>query len=510
MEMHVKTESLQMEQPLGSCTARAVVEGEVALPGGLREENRLLYADAMAVAESAEAMQDRASISGRVVFHTLYAQGDPARTDSIEAAADFTHLCDLPGAQPRAKMFAQARVEEVTGNIHGSRLSLRAVVRLDARAVSATPAEVVTDVESGAGSSVQTKKRDVTLCRTTASGHADALLREEFALPESLQIRETLCATAYPQLAEATGGQGSIGLNGQVLLEAVHASALPGKPIVVTRHTLPIDQAVPLTGQDGDLLDGRAVVKDVAVASRDEGDGECTLRVEVLLGLEAWADRRENVTLLEDAYTLAGDDLRLTETAMPLRTGDRRFHTAESGKAALVLPEGSRPVRSMLAAFARPTLTATEQSGGRITAEGTLHVTMLYMTDDASAPVSVQQDAPFRVTFAKEPGAGDFLTLTAAEVEALPITSDRVEVRYILHLDGEGIETTAVDAVTEVQMVASGEPTGDIVLYFVQPGETVWEIARRYRVPEGDIRGLNPELTGEPRTGQGLVVWRRG
>lgn len=289
----------------------------------------------------------------------------------------------------------------------------------------------------------------------------------------------------------------------------MHASTLPGKPVVVTRHSLPIEQSVEIAGETGDLLDARVTVKDVAAASQDAGDGEATLRVEVLLGLEGWSDRKETVTVLSDAYTLSGDDLRLTAGMVPVRTGDSRQQAAESGKAMLMLPEGTPPVRSVLAAFATPTLASREQIGGRMTAEGTMDVTLLYMTDDSDAPVSVRQTAPFRMTFAAHTQPEDILTVSATEVDAMPITSDRVEIRYILHLDAEGIEQESVRLVTDAQPVAAGEPTGDIVLYFTQPEETLWDIARRYRVPTEDIRALNPELTGEPATGQGVVVWRR-
>ena len=48
-----------------------------------------------------------------------------------------------------------------------------------------------------------------------------------------------------------------------------------------------------------------------------------------------------------------------------------------------------------------------------------------------------------------------------------------------------------------------------IILYFTQPGETLWDIARRYRVPVRDVQNLNPSLKSEPKVGQGVVIWRR-
>lgn len=505
--MQLIRESIRLEQPLGAGWSQAIVEGEVPLPGGLREEARVLAAHAMAVVEDAEALQDRVSVRGRVIFHVLYTQGDPSKVSAIEAAADFTHLCDVPGSQPRASALAQAQSERVEARAASGRLSMKAEVRIGARAVQTAPVEAVTGVNGS--DDVELRTEQTTLRRTVAQGSGDVLLREEFELPSGLEIRETLFAVAHPTLSEATGGLGRIGLTGQIALEAVHASSLPGRPVVVTRHSLPVSHSVEIAGEDGDLLDGRITVKDVAVVSQESGEDGRTLRAEVLLGLQGWAEREETITVMADAYTTQGDDLRLTGRSALVRTGDERGQAAESAKATLLLPDTAPPVRSVLAAFVTPVITARGNAGGRMTVEGRLDTTLLYMTDGSDAPVSVRQEEPFRAAFARQAGEDALVTLTACEVDASPITSDRVELRCILRMNVEGQQAAPVHLVTDVQPVATPKPTEDIVLYFTQPGETLWDIARRYRLPVDRVREMNPEMTGEPRTGQGVVVWRR-
>lgn len=506
MELQLTNASHQMEQPQGTCRTQLSVAGEVTLPGSLREAARVLHADAMAVAESAEALQDRVSVSGRVVFRVLYAQGDPVRLDSIEASADFTHLCELPGVSPRAQVDAQTQVEHVEASVSGGRMTMRAVVRMDARAMSCAPVEVLTGVQ---GKTAQTSASQIRLRRTAARGSADVLLREEFPLPADLMIRQTLMARAIAGQPDASGGQGRIGLNGEVVLEAVHASDLPGKPIVTTRHTLPVQQAVDVTGEEGDRLDGRITVKDVAVASQDFGEGEHTLRAEVLLGLTAFADKEENVAVLRDAYTTSGDDLRLEHASVPVRVGDNRMHAAESVKLPLLLPDHAPKLRTALAAFATPVMTAADMQGQRLMTEGVLEANLIYLPDSGDTPVSVRLETPFRTSFAAAADREDLITLTASDVEAVPVTSDRIELRCVLHLAVDGVQTETADLVTRAASVPAEAPVEDMVLYFVQPGETAWDIARRYRVPENSLRTLNPELTGEPKTGQGVLVWRR-
>lgn len=506
MDMRLQHTTLNLETPCGSCRSQITVEGEVTLPGSLREAANVLHASAMAVVESAEAMQDRVSIGGRVTFCVLYTQGERRKVESIEATADYTHLCELAGASARDDVFAAAQVEHVYASVQNGRMTMRAMVTLGARVTHCEGVEALTGIDVP---DAEVKMAQVKYRRTVGRGASDVLLREEFALPPELAIHDTLGAWARTDFYDATGGQGRIGLSGEVTIEAIHASDLPGKPLVTTRHTVPVNQAVELTGEGGDLIDGRMTVKDVAVVSLDMGDGERTLRAEVLLGLSAWADRAEEAAVLSDAYTITGDDLRLTAAPLTIRTADRRMHAAESGKAALILPEGAKPVRTMIAAFATPVLTRFIQQGSRMIVEGVLETTMLYMSEEGDSPVSLGMEAPFRTAFAAEAAPEDVITLEAANVEAIPITSDRVELRYILHAQVDGMQTETVSFATDAAAVPAGDVTNDIVLYFTQPGETAWDIVRRYRIPESEMRALNPDLTGEPKVGQAIVLWRK-
>lgn len=507
MEMQLVRESLRLEQPLGHGHAAAIVDGEVTLPGGLREEARVLAAEATAAVETADAMNDRVNARGRVTFHVLYTQGDPTKVDAIEATADFTQPVELPGCHTRASAQAQAAVTRVEARAVSGRLHLRAEVDVNASAVSATPVEAITGV-SGTDD-VQTRTEQVTIRHTAARGSADTLLREELSLPAEMQIRQTLFARAYPVVEAVTGGLGRIGLTGQVLLEAVHASALPGRPVMVTRHSIPFSEAVEITGEDGDILSGNVTVKDTAVASQEDADGTQILRAEVLLGMTAQADKSENIAVLTDAYTTSGDDVILTGQTVACRASSRDVTAAESGKTTLLLPENAPPVRTVLTAFATPRLQQMEQLGGRAVATGTMDATLLYMTDGSDAPVSVRMSEGFRVSFPEQISPDCHAALEVTGAEAVPITSDRVELRYILRLQAREDEVAETYLLTDGKATPAAAVTEDMVLYFTQPGETLWDIARRYRVSVDSVRALNPDMPADLRAGQGVVVWRR-
>ena len=340
MDMRFEHTTIQAETPCGTCRTSFTAEGEVAIPGSLREATHVLHTSATAVVESADALQGRISVRGRVIFCVIYTQGAQTKAESIEATADFTHLCDAPGTVERAEAEARAWVEHAEARVQNGRMMMRANVRLYARADAVQSIEVLTTVDSPYA---QTQQERISMLQTTARGSGEALVREEFTLPPELAITDTLAAWGSIRTDDVAGGQGRVSLSGEMTLEALHTSSLPGRPLVMTRHTLPVSEAVEITGNAGEELHGRMQVKDVAAASLDMGEGERTLRVEALLGLKAWSTRLESLEALSDAYTVSGEEVRLGRQELLLQTGTRCMHAAESGRAPLLALRAGTP-----------------------------------------------------------------------------------------------------------------------------------------------------------------------
>ena len=506
MEMKVVRESVEVERLIAASEEQAVVEGEVALPGSMRDAARILHTDAQIIIGDVETQVDRLAMDGQVVFHVLYTQGDPKRVQTLEAACDFSHQMEMQEVSPRMQARLLGDVLEAQAHASGGRLLLRAVVALTAQVLSAAPVNVVRDL---AGlDSLRVRSESVTLSRTVGEGVAEALLREEYELPTALNVAETLYASARPQVGEVVGGEGRAMVSGTVLLDVYHASGLEDVPLVVTHHTIEYEQPVDLHGASGQALQAVSRVRDVMVNSMEVGDGGRVLRVEVVLGTQVIATQQETQTLLADAYTLCGDDAFLDKQPMDLHVHNAYAVARESGKLILQLPEKSPPIGTVLAAFLHPTIAGRERIGGRITVEGVLGVTVLYLPQESGEPTSAQKEEAFSLTFPCNIPQSATLQIVPLEVEAVGITSDRVEIRYMMQLTGTACITRRMDLVIDAHMQPAAAQTGGVVLYYAQPDESLWDVARRYRVDVDGLAKLNPGLE-QPRGDRAILIYQR-
>ena len=503
----IMQEELSLQRFVGEGLSQAVVEGEVALPGGLREETRVLSAEAMAVLDRSLADSGRVTADGKVTFHVLYTQGDPTRINALEASAEFTHPTEISGAAPGMTAPVSLMVEHVEASAQGGRLHLMAILRVHARAFTDEPLSVVTGIRGVEG--LMTRAETLGGMRAAARGMQDVLVRDECDLGAVLQITDTLCATAVATVQDVMGGEERATITGNVLLEVTHTSAMPSRPLVITRHTIPFEETIALSGESGEQLCCCAVVKDVAVLSQEGAEeGERTLRAEVLLGLFAHSSKPCEVRLLLDAYTTQGERLALGTQPVSRALSHKQVHTAESGKLTLLL-DGQPPARTPLRASIRPVMTDWSRSNGKLIVEGMMEITLLYMTDDSAAPQSYQTEEPFRMSFAADLSLPESMVLTPGSIEVSSLTSDRVEIKYILHLDCYDVALEKNPLVTQVSALPAEESEPGILLCFSQPEETVWEIAKRYRVSPESLRRMNPDLQDGSAQPQRVILWRR-
>ncbi|MCI5565142.1 MAG: DUF3794 domain-containing protein [Clostridiales bacterium] len=509
MEVKIVRENMEAAQVFAAKPMQAVVETEAALPGGLRDEARVYSADATVQTNGGELAGGRITVDGRVTFHVLYAQGNLAHVAALEATADFSQALSIreDGASAAGVRIApRAAVEQVSAKAFNGRLLLRAVLSLSADAEALRPVSYVCDATGE--SCVEKDAGEIDVQRVVGEGEIQSLQKEEFELSDVLQIRETLYATGHAQVEDILGGaDGRATVTGTIAIEAYHTADMPGRPLVYTRHTMPFEQTIGLSGASGDALAAQCDVRDVAVLSQDAGDGRKIMRAEVELHTVVSALENVKLPVLRDVYTTAGDMLDNTRQRVTYRTGMINEQTAESGRAVLMLPENSPRVKTALLALGRPQIVRAQRQGGKLAIDGVLVTTLIYAAEDSEIPVSTAQETPFRAVFATQAEPGDALSLTATQMEASMVTGDRVELKYILRLNAEGVRKGEIEVVTEAVPVAAQEPERGLTLYFLQPGERAWDVAKRFRISPQTLAAYNPQLEQKPDAP--VMIYRR-
>ena len=353
MSVRMKKELIEGGMQLRAAPQQFAVEAEAALPGGLRDEVRLFYTEAQAEPAQAEAVGNRLTVSGRVNFRALYAQGDLTRVRCAEGSGDFSRVLTITPGEGSAAYTPHCEITSATARVFNGRLLLRAEMNVTAQADAARQVNAVTQVEED-GAQVLSQTLELQQC--VGGGESSGLIRGEFELAPALQVEEALLAGADARVEDIIGGaDGRATVTGTIDLTVCHASRMPGRPLVYTQHSMPFEQTVTLSGEMGDALSASAQATDAAVALEGKED-ERILRAEVSLKVGVQALREQRQSVVADVFASAGDQLIPSGERIAYRSASVNEQTAESGRLQMILPEGTPRIKTVLAAFVQPVL----------------------------------------------------------------------------------------------------------------------------------------------------------
>ena len=511
MSVRMKRETIETGSRVRAAAQQTTVEAEAALPGGLRDEVRLFYAEAQAIPLGAEALGNRVTVSGRVVFRALYAQGDLTHVHSVEEMRDFSRQLALPVQDAGTVYVPSCEVTAVSTRVFNGRLLMKADINVSAEGDETHEANLVTAVEE---EDAQVLTDTLILQRTVGGGEAQGLVKGEFEVSEALQAEDALIGNGEARVEDILGGaDGHATVTGTIDLTVCHTSRMPGHPLVYTQHSLPFEQQVTLSGEMGQMLSASARVTDVAAALEQSEDTQ-TLRVEVGLNVQVQALSEQEIKIVSDVFGTGQDQLMPTGERVGFCVGHVNEQTAESGRLQLVLPEDAPRIQTVLAAFVQPVLAGAKGQGGKLLTDMVLRATLVYMTEDSGIPVSYTAEEPARMAFSGEMQEDDVLSLCASRVEASAVAGDRAEIRYVISLHASGTRYRQAFAVTDVAAEPVTDSTAVLALYRVQGDERLWDIMKRYRLSQERLQVFNDQLAGKAAAddlpaGMEIIAYRR-
>ena len=144
MELTLSRETLCFERLALLQREQVSVEGEATLPGSMRDAVTVLSVQAQAYLEKAEAVAGGVMLKGHVSFQALYTQGDLTRIRAMETTCDFEHSIEAQEATPDMRVNASVAVQETEGTAVSGRMTLRALLDIQAEAFETTRQELVT------------------------------------------------------------------------------------------------------------------------------------------------------------------------------------------------------------------------------------------------------------------------------------------------------------------------------------------------------------------------------
>ncbi len=502
-------------QLLYDATPGTDLSGEFSLPDYLPDVRRVLYVTAEPHTTGRYMNGERLELEGTTEITLLYLS-DENTLHSFIGSVPFTENIPIPHLDENTVVTARVTADNGACRLSGPRkCTLRCRVRFAVRAL--TEISVVPDTAALPPAE--------TLCTKTVTQPAvcvRSVSRDDLRYAEDIAaggiIYEVLSSSVTPVVAECRAGRDTVTVKGDYFIRALCAfsdDTDTSHSYRVLERRIPFSEELPLSAplpNDDHVL----LIPDLAVTVctptvTEEGRNlgiDFSVECAVLCTCDA------PVSVITDAF-LPTEDVRITfddvSSYLPLcvfngtytATGTLKYDTSDG-------------VREVIDCRVLPRIDRITTENGFTVITGELQTTALARCENGSfLPISGNiplhwetDNAPCSRIPATEQLLACEMPVTAVQTKLDPDGTIAVEVTLRPELSAAKRLTIPLPRAISVPADAKPFPPSPFsaVLFYPMPGESLWDIARRYRMPPADICLANDLPTDTEAVPDGVTV----
>ncbi|MBC7765133.1 MAG: DUF3794 domain-containing protein [Hyphomonadaceae bacterium] len=518
MAIALSKENMLVKATVAEATFQTLVEGDIIVPDVKPDIGEVLQVDGVILIHKQEPLHDRVSIGGSVQFTILYVPENQAGVvKSIRTSFNFNHIADVQGVRPTMHMKLLSDVEHVDFSlIHSRKLNVKAVVSLKTNISEQKNLEFITDIDEP---NIESFKQTIKVFRVLGDASEQISLKEDLEVPSGKpSINEILKSNAEISGKDAKVMQNKVFIKGDLYINTLYTGELNEDGLQVMEHIMPFTEVFAIEGvQEGANVQVDCQVQDIFFEPKEDADGDvrvmtmsAIIQASVSVGVEV------TCKTIADCYHTV-DELSVKHEQIALEQIIEDVKAQIQSKEVIALEDGQPNMIQGCNLTAKPYIADISIANGKLTADGILEVSFLYLTDSAQQPIyNIKQEIPFQYVLDLQSKEGDLSGDIKAEVShvSFAINNQReVEVRAIIALDSKVIKPSTTEVISDIDVLSGVKcilPSPSIIIYYVQKGDNLWKIARKYKTTEQDILTINDTVNFDKLTvGLQLFIPRR-
>lgn len=514
MRLDLIKDNIEYEQLLGQKATDMVVKEEYVVPDTLPDVNEILMLDAKPMVTSKEVSNDKINVEGQIQYIVLYMAKEEEATEAhpVTYNAKFSSSVDMNGATPDMLCEVELCMEHINCAIINERkIAIQGVMNINCNAYKMSNFEIVKDVENS--HNLQFLKSPMTIDKVMEPICGEILGKTEMKIDMD-----------RPEVGKVVKHNVTIGkkdvrlYDGGVRIEAVaNVSILykckSGRDLLSVNENVPLSKEITVEGLKSNMdhhTDFMLSSFECDIREDDMGESRI-IDVEFLVKTCTHAMYKEEVEMIEDGYCpKVMLDMKSKEYDMNVIQGHGYHEALVKGDIEL----GSEMLKPNKVVMAYGTVSITDKkvNDDKAIIEGVLKVDVLYTTDDETNYLaSVSDEIPFTAQI-EISGAKDHMdALCKACLEMLDasVEAGNISIRSIVRTHCKVCYNIKKKFLVDMQVSDDEVPMkkASIIIYVVQPGDTLWQIAKKYFTTIQEIMNINelPENT-EIKPAQKLII----
>ncbi len=516
MQIDFQKEAINVSEMKANQSVTLLVEGDVIVPDIKPDIKEILLTEASAVITNQNYADGKLNIAGVASVKILYIpEGEGAGPKSIDTKFDFKDALEFPDDEG-LEISARALTEHIEFSLINSRkLNVKLVVSVSARGYHRQELTLLTGAAED--SPVEVRTRQISAYQVVADTARELVVTEALEIPSAKPDADEIIKLDVKAVkGDCKIMSGKILLKGALVINSLYAGIDPEAGVQCMEHELPFSEIVDIEGLGEDCLCNVTYeVKDIFYTLKEDLNGDPrVISLDVLLRANIMASKTQEVTVIDDCYSTKGRaEISRRRVVMDELLCEGVSHL--SLKEILTIPEEAPAAGAVFSLRCKPKVQELQVVDEKLVIRGKLIAFVLYGGAEADASMcSTVGEFDFEHSVPAD-GANEGVFcecgVTDQSVSFTLNAASEIELRCVLEFYTRAVKKMELDIISGCELIEDepeAEPARGLVIYFAQRGDSLWDIAKRYRTGMDKIKQLNQMDSGQILAGQKILIPR--
>ena len=480
-----------------------VVEGDVIVPDIKPDILSLINVDGNIFTNKKEVQEGKVKLEGATEIFALYvADDEKASIRSINALLNFNESINIPGAKEGMTAIVNYKLIGIEYKVINSRkISVKSSIEIDIKVIGEEEIEVTKEIlEPG---NIQYKKDNICLSELVGAACQKVDVKENVMLEDGMPpISEILKTKLCIINCGYKVSYNKILVKADLCVNVAYVADNDGMSIESLNTLIPIAGFIDINGvTDKDLVSIDTMLTSAYIKPiyQDLRAGGINVDVQIDICAKVYAEK--TLEVLADLYNPVYEMNLENQKVVLKQNMDAKYEEIDLSQI-LTIPELSKA--NLLDLTLVPTINEMKKIGNKITVEGNLNLEILYY-DKEKKKIDVKKiELPYQKTF---DSSCEDVNVIIGNIEYLLRDNGQLDLKILLRILCDEIKEINLNLITKIERTdKKNVPVASLVIYYVQPGDILWNIAKKFKTTVELIKESNNLKDDTIFPGQQLIM----
>lgn len=497
LKMEIVKDILKVEEQKGYEEIESLIETEVYLNQTKPEIENILWTDGKIEILSTKIIQDKILINGLIKFKLAYKSNEEGMNIyPLETNSDFKEEIYIDGIDEQMAVEVKSSLEYIEYELLDERkVSLKALVNLLGKVEDANSVEIIKEVTEKPD--LQLLKEKIKYNDVLKRDESYALIKEAFEVSDNQPpIEEILKVDIHPYEKELNISADRMILSGILECSVIYFGDSKLNSI---KREIPFTHFIDVENVEYDSkckLSMEVVSGEYEIRENLEGELKILdLEAKIKVLSKLYTQKEKEVVI--DAYSI-NEKVNLNKEEIAIMENVKDIISKEEISKSIA----EKDFKEIYAVEGIPKIIDNQYVEGKVVIEGILPLTLYYMSEVNDEIRTLNDEVPFKSYINAEDLGRDIIIDTESSLDSL---------KYNLKDDILSIEAVVKNQVfinreRRINIISNMEETEDIIdkrkrpsiiVYIVQQGDVLWDIAKRYNTTVDEIIQSNNIISPE-------------